>query len=91
MELNIEKCLIISLSHLTQNEFMKLVDLDFVSNDCYPTISFDILDILEVDEEQIIISNSLMKIIELAKENDCSRIRFDRDANTIEGYEVFEW
>ena len=91
--LEIDRTLIVSISHLTADDRQDLFDesTDLV---VYAMGEYGYMVLARpVDEyasEERKHSNNLEKLLEFARKNDCDWLRFDVDANEIDGCEIFE-
>lgn len=93
MALEIDRTLVCSTSHLTQEDsqalFNESTDLVVYIMDEYGWMI--LARPLEKEQGEQNHSDNLEKLLEFARKNDCDWIRFDCDADEIEGMDTFEW
>ena len=85
-DLEIEKCLVVSISHLKLSEVKHLEKRGGSVRHDEWSISFPLC-----EADHLALSDGVSKLIRLARDNDCTRIRFDGDAEVVDGYETFKW
>lgn len=92
MKLEIDRTLVCSTSHLSEEDNQSLFDeetnLIVYSLDEY---GYMILARPVESDEPREHSDNLESLLEFARKNDCDWLRLDRDAEQIEGLPTFEW
>jgi len=90
MKLEIDRVLVCSTSHLTQEDSQNLFDeaTDLV---VYTMGEYGWMILACPLENEQNHSANLEKLLEFARKKKCDWIRFDRDAEELEGFETFSW
>lgn len=83
MDLEIEKILVLSNAHITEEDGGWL--------DSYGPYIFTFGWVLNTNGYARNISENIRRCVELAKENDCSMIKFDRDGPVVPELPTFNW
>lgn len=90
-KLEIDRVLVCSTCHLTEEDSQNLFDeetgLVVYTMDEYGWLIL-VRPIADLPRKH---SDNLQKLLEFARKQKCDWIRFDRDAEEIEGLEVFSW
>lgn len=95
-KLEIEKTLICSTSHYTKNDDDLLYRLS-VETDIVAQVNCGFIIKLDPDYDHsrdslfMRLSMALGQVIEVAKNNECTQVKFDSDGPVIEGYVTYEW
>jgi hypothetical protein len=94
MELEIEKTLVVSASHITVSEWDDLYN--YCLDNCLEYDDF--YRIFEIGNEKVIWDNSIwpeckhfQKLVKLAVENGCTHIKFKMEGPILDGYIIFDW
>ncbi len=88
-KLEIDRTLVCSTSHLSMEDVQALFD-ETTHLVVYEMGQYGYM-IWTSSIEEKIHSDNLESLLKLARKHNCEWIRFDRDADVIEGLRTFEW
>lgn len=99
MNLEIHKTLVLSIHHMKEDDSSLLPYAEDYGLVVYPMgshgwmlyVKLDFFKAVTAHDKMSDFSGGFRKAIELAQENQCDWIRFDRDANTVDGLPEYEW
>lgn len=99
MSLEIHKTLVLSTAHMTEADSQLLPYADEYGLVVYEMdeygwmvyVNDEYLQAASPPEALSDFSDGFMKAIKLAQDNECEWLRFDRDANTVDGLPEYEW
>ena len=92
MKLEIEKTLVCSTGHLSDSDNQALFD-QATTLVVYEMAEYGYMVLARLFDagEERCHSDSLEKLLEFARTQGCDWIRFDRDADHIEGFTIYDW
>ena len=96
MDLTIEKTLVCSTSHYTENDDKVLSRIARKDCSCVHATDagFTVRTNPELGIDTVLwlqLSAAFDRVMQLAASNECDAVRFDRDAPAIDGLQTFEW
>lgn len=93
-DLEVEKVLVLSSSHITKEEMTELEESIYVDSDAKGEY-FVVFSVTAGENDDATLKSfcgeNAYKLVLFARENGCTHLKLDRDGDVVEGFPTFDW